>query len=294
MTDAPFVRTHPADLPPGEIGLAEALRALTGVRAMLVSAGRTELQGARAMYTGNHPIDVNRLLDEVRLGPTKPGSFQFTFRVNIAPPAQQALLPDSGRNADPLARRTLERLFRSVSAAWEAVAAVQQGRDYSVFDEVIEAGVSANLCRGLGDLGGAGRRQPFEIGFRWARAVRSVLPPATVQFTAGAGVVIHEAAKQLEQLAAGGRARITGLIESLHDEPQGDDRWRVQVRGELTADRGELDTRRPVWVRLDAAGYQRAIDAHREHRRVQAEGELRLVRRRVELFPGVDGLAVLP
>jgi hypothetical protein len=169
---------------------------------------------------------------------------------------------------------------------------VQGGGDFSAFDETVADGVSANLCRGLSDLSGLQRRQPFEIGFRWARGLPSGLAPATVTFPESSGVVLFEAAKQLERLAAGGEAVITGVIESLHDEPFGSDRWRVRVRGELVVEEGEVDPRRPVWVRLGSSDYQQAIEAHREHRAVRARGRLELAPRRVELFPHPAGFEV--
>jgi hypothetical protein len=170
---------------------------------------------------------------------------------------------------------------------------VRAGGDFSAFDETVAEGVSANLCRGLSDLAGLQRRQPFEVGFRWAHAVPSDLASASIAFPEGAGAVVFDAAKQLERLSAGGEAHITGVIESLHDEPFGSDRWRVRVRGDLVTDDGVVDSRRPVWVRLRSSDYQQAIEAHREHRPVRAQGRLELVQRRVELLPDLDGFQII-
>lgn len=283
--DTPYVRTFPADLPSGEIRLTEAIQTLDGVRGVLAAAGRAELDGVRATYSGNNPAELTRLLREIRLGPSRPGSYVFTLRADVAAPP--ALF-----DPEPLARRTLKRLFRGVTVAYEATSVARDGNDYSAFDGVVDDGLSVNMCRGLADLGGLGRRQPFEIGFRWARASPSGLPTRSIRFDHGDGVVLHDAARQLEQLAAGGQAQITGLIESLHDEPRGNDRRRIQVRGQLSTDAG-LDPARPVWVRLDAAGYDRALDAHRQGRPVRAHGRLQLVQRRVELHPSSDGFEAL-
>jgi hypothetical protein len=286
--DMPFVRTFPAGLPSGEIRLAEAIQTLDGVRGVLVAAGRAELEGVRATYSGTNPAELAQMLREVRLGPSKPGSYLFTLRANVATPSQHALVDDP----EPLARRTLKRLFRGVSVAYEAATAARDRNDYTAFDGVVADGLSVNMCQGLADLGGLGRRQPFEIGFRWARASPSGLPAGTIRFQHGDGIVLKDAARQLEQLAAGGQAQITGLIESLHDEPRGNDRRRIQVRGQLSTD-ADLDPSRPVWVRLDAAGYDRALDAHRQRRPVRARGRLQLIQRRVELHPGSDGFETL-
>ena len=287
--DTPYVRTFPADLPSGEIRLAEAIQTLGGVRGVLLAAGRAELEGDRVTYSGKNPPELTKLLREIRLGPTKSGSYTFTLRADVATPPRQADLLAFEQAApvspEPLARGTLKRLFRGATIAHQAASVARDRNDYSAFDGVVEDGLSVNMCRGLADLGGLGRQQPFEIGFRWARAVPSGLPTGSIQFGHGDGVVLNDAARQLEQLAAGGQAQITGLIEGLHDEPAVNDRWRVQVRGQLTTDHDSLDPARAVWIRLDAAGYERALDAHRQGRPVRAQGRLQLIRRRVELHP---------
>jgi hypothetical protein len=288
-TDAPFFRTFPADLPSGYIGFTAGLRALQGVRAVLDAAGRAEIEGTRATFGGSRPPAVGSLLEQVQLGPSKRGSYVLTLRVPVEQPAQSELWSQDA----PLARRTLIRLLRAITAAYAATMDVRGGGDFSAFDETVAEGVSANLCRGLSDLAGLQRRQPFEIGFRWARSVPSDLEPASITFPEGAGAVVFEAAKQLERLSAGGQAHITGVIESLHDEPFGSDRRRVRVRGELVTDDRVVDSRRPVWVRLRSSEYQQAIEAHREHRPVRAQGKLELVQRRVELFPDPDGFQIV-
>jgi hypothetical protein len=63
---------------------------------------------------------------------------------------------------DTLARRSGLRLFQAVEAAHGAVTA---GADnVAAFEEAVGAGVSANLCEVLSDLGGNAREMPFEVG----------------------------------------------------------------------------------------------------------------------------------
>jgi hypothetical protein len=79
---------------------------------------------------------------------------------------------------------------------------------------------------------------------------------------------------------------VTGVVEGLHDDAAGDDRWRIKVRGELTTEHLER-SRRAVWVRLeDQAAYDRAFIAQREQRVITMEGELSSTTGRVELVPG--------
>ncbi|MFD9204184.1 hypothetical protein ACFWDP_38720, partial [Streptomyces anthocyanicus] len=79
---------------------------------------------------------------------------------------------------------------------------------------------------------------------------------------------------------------ISGVVEGLHDDSSGNDRWRIKVRGELRTEHTEL-VRRAVWVRLpDQISYDRAITAHRERRVITVMGELSSTTGRVELVPG--------
>lgn len=65
---------------------------------------------------------------------------------------------------------------------------------------------------------------------------------------------------------------MTGVVESLHDQPIRDDRWRIRVRGEVSGVKGN---RRVLWVRLTGQdAYRAAIAAHQEQHRVRARGAL--------------------
>jgi hypothetical protein len=110
-----------------------------------------------------------------------------------------------------------------------AVVPAAESSELAAFDSTVTAGVSAELCEALSGLAGPRRGQPFEIGFRCARGMRSELPPATVRLPEGAGVVLRAAAARLRQLNVSGEATLTGMVEDLHDDPPGGgDRWRIK------------------------------------------------------------------
>lgn len=288
MMDSQSVRTFPRDQPSGYVSLAAGVRALAGIRSLVAVAARAELEGRRFAYRGNHPPEVNTLLGVVQLGPTKPGSYIFTLRVPAEPAGQQML-----DTADSLPRLSTLRLFHAVTAAHRATADVGARGDLAAFDDTVAAGVSANLCEALSDLGGPHQQQPFEISFRWARGLPADVPATTVAFGAESGTVLRSAAKRLWQLDSAGPASITGLVESLHDDPHTDDRWRIRVRGEVVTSAGRIRERRTVWLRLSPADYQRAVEAHLARRAVRARGALVPTGRRVEVVVEADGFDVL-
>ena len=272
LVDVQSYRTFPTGLPTGLTTLDDGARALEGVRDALVAAARVVVQGPHGAFRGNSPRLVDDLSTQAQLGPTRPGSYVFSIRV---PVGRQARAWDGA----PFGRRVLQQMHDALVAVRTAAGAA----DPAAFDDVVTAGVSANLCTALSKLAGRQRRQPFEVGFRWARALPTGLTATTVRFPQGTAPMLDAAAERLRHHGASGAATVRGMVESLHDDPPGEDRWRVKVRGSLVTARSE-GTNRTVWVRLgDQVTYDLAISAHRRRAPVSAEGELTSVRGRVEL-----------
>jgi hypothetical protein len=291
LVDTQSYRTFPDDLPSGLTTVAGGLRALQGVRDVLVASARTVLEGPHLAFRGSAPRSAADLLRLAQLGPSLPGSYVLTVRVPVDEP--ESLFTA----APPFGRRVLVQMHDAVAAVRDAVAASGEGRDLAVFDDTVTAGVSADLCSALSDLAGTTRRQPFDVAFRWARGRPAQRPPMTMTFGAESGALIRSAAERLRRLEVSGPATITGVIESLHDDPPGRDRWRIRVRGDLirgTATGQPDGSRRSIWVRLGGQQeYDQAIAAHRTRQTIRAAGELATVDGRIELLVSHDAFAVL-
>ncbi len=259
--------------PDGGSGLAEARSVLEGAHEVLGAAARAVIEGPRPVFEGAHPKEVRDLLAGVGL--SGPAGGPLTLRVPL-------------EGEDPLGRRVLVLLQDAVLHARDAVATAGATGDLGAFDGVVAAGVSAELCAGLARFAGNGGGSSFETGFRWARSFPADLEPRAVAFEEGAGALLRRAGFRLRRLRFSGRASVTGAIGSLYDNGA-QDRFRVQIVGEIEAD-GEAGARRSLWVRLpDGAAYDQAIAAHREGARVRAEGTLTAVSGRPELIAGHAG-----
>ena len=287
---APFAdtlscRTFPDDQPAGFTSLPAGLRGLHGVRDLVCAAARTVVEGPLSAFPGGTPPEVGELLHRVQLGPARPGSYVLTVRV----PLDER--PDG--TPAPLGRRVSRQLYAAVAAARSASVRAADDHELVAFDDAVDEGVSANLCDALSGLAGGERRQPFEVSFRWGRGIASEVPARTVQFPSGAGAVLSAAATRLRRAGAAGDAAVAGVVESLYDQAQGTDRWRVKVRGELTSRAGTAPAR-TVWVRLDGQEpYDLAIAAHQEKRRVRARAALTARRGRTELIVSGGGFSML-
>jgi hypothetical protein len=273
FTDIQLYRTFASGLPDGTGSLLAGVQALHGVRDLFSAAARTIVEGPMPVFPGGPPRPVSELLQEVQLGPGRADGAVFTVRVPVGRPP----------GAEPLTGRQVARqLYEAVAAAHTATAEEAES-GLAAFDGAVTAGVSANLCTALSELAGSQRQQPFEVAFRWGRGLATDLPASTWHFGAGTGRVIRAAATHLRQLGVSGTASVTGLVESLHDQPPGPDRWRVKIRAGLSDTGGPAN--RTSWVRFDGpAAYDQAIAAHRAGQLVRAVGELAVSDGRVELL----------
>lgn len=289
--DIQSYKTHPDNLPRGMTTLAAGVKALEGVRDTLWSAARAVVEGPHTSFAGKAPTVVRDLLERVQLAPARTGSYVIAVRVPLHA-TQRAAAParsdDIGRAEDesPLARQVTEQMHDAVLAASAAVSAP----GLEAFDDTITAGVSSSLCFALSRLAGADLQRPFEVEYRWAPALRADVPSSRVAFPGGSGEVLRRAGRRLQHFTVSGEATVTGLIHSLVDDAAKGDRWRVNVRGDLTTDRS-AGSRRSVWVRLvTQAAYDGAVAAHLAQQPVTATGPLASVAHRVELHPDPSGL----
>jgi hypothetical protein len=275
--DRQYFRTFAPGHDPGYTSLISGVQTFNAVRSLLDVAARTVVQGPHSAFVGKAPTVLRQMLRVAELGPTRIGSYVVEMRLAVGPFASDG--PGEPVNG----RDVVAQMLESVAAAQAAVMAGTP----TAFDAAVTSGVSANLCHALSDLCGAERRDAFEIMFRWARSVPlDGTPTHVIPFPAGSGPLLRTASGRLRNLVASGPATVAGLVESLHDDAAGADRWRIKVRGELRTDLTDRG-RRAIWVRLaDQSAYDRAISAHQEHRTVRLSGELTSRNRRVELIPG--------
>ncbi|WP_036571530.1 hypothetical protein [Nocardia sp. BMG51109] len=263
--DQHWYRTFTTGLPSGFTTLRAGLNALRGVMAVFSAAARSVVEGPHFTFSGEAPETVGALVDRVELAPTRAGSYIFPVRVPLVD--------------DPeLARKVSTQLLDATIAVRDAALSGSP----AAFDGTVSAGVSAELCEGMLGLAGAKGGEPFEIGFRWARGLPTDLPSTTVVFPEGSAEIISAAADRLRRHGPSGEVTVTGIVESLHDQPAHADRWRIRVRGEVSGAKGN---RRVLWVRLMGQdSYHAAITAHRERHRIRARGVLSETGARAELI----------
>jgi hypothetical protein len=269
MVDTQFFRLHPY-APTGTIPLPAGVKAAQGILNLMKTAATVTERGTRVLVEGRRSQRVDSFLHTVLLGSAVPGSYVLTSKVPTDAVGMQELdILDDARAFS--GRAIVEHLHVALEAARAAAQRVLHDRDeLDTFYSAAEQGVTPNLCRALGDLGGEQRDRPFEVGFSWARGMPGPEPVPEIEFTEAMPSILVRAGDELEVLARDGTARISGVITDLHDE--GIEPSRIKIRGELQAPGQARFPRRSIWVTLSDADYSVAIEAHRRRLQVEAVG----------------------
>jgi hypothetical protein len=269
MVDTQFFRLHP-DAPTGSIPLPAGVKAAQSILNLMKTAATVTERGTRVLLEGRRSQRVDSFLHTVLLGSAVPGSYVLTSKVPTEVVGMQELdILDDSREFS--GRAIVEHLHTALEAAQSAAHRVLRDRDeLDTFYSAAEQGVTPNLCRALGDLGGEQRDCPFEVGFSWARGAPGPDPVPEIEFTDAMPGILVRAGDELEALARDGIARIAGVITDLHDE--GIEPSRIKIRGELQAPGQARFPRRSIWVTLSDAAYNVAIEAHRRRQQVEAVG----------------------
>ena len=266
MVDTQFFRTQP-NTPSGTISLPSGVKVVQGVHHLIGTAARTAEGGPRPLFEGRMSSQVESLLHRVLLGAARPGSYVLTARMPVTggQPPQLALfdeLETSGGQDELNGREVILTLERATRAAWKAASLVTSAQArFEVFDEYIDEGVSANLCKALGELGGHTRDRPVDIGFTWARGLPGPDSGSPLSFSGSMVSVLAQAGTELENMAKSGEAQITGQVETLNLSPG--EPPRIKVVGQVRAENQTI-TRRALWIIVSAAQYDEAITAQRE------------------------------
>lgn len=271
-TDTQYYRTYP-DAPSGTTPLLAGRRAVLSIETLLQAAAETVETRPRLLISGRRSGLVERFLQRVMLGAAAPGSYILSTRVPITVLRPEGLDGTAEFSGRAVGRQLRGALVAARDGARQVIEDSHQGLSspLAVFSDRMEAGVSANLCRALGDLGGTHRDRPFDVGFAWARAEPERADQEPVRFTGEMAAVLWSTGKLLEELVKNSQARITGVIKDLRRRPHG---YQARVEGSLQVEGGELSDRNALWVALDDDQHQQAIQAYREQSAVVIQGQL--------------------
>jgi hypothetical protein len=256
---------------PGEVPIEDGRNLFGGARDMMWAAACAAVQ-PRAFFGPRAPAAAMNYLDGVRLGQTEPGSYVVTVISDVAPPAQQALVADEAAYMDvPFERQVTTRLVEALSATHAAATQVltEQASVSESFEDVVDQGVSANLCAAIRQIGEEQVAANVDVSVHWA----SSRPPTTsreprIAFEPSTLPVLEEAVSALRQLGPFEDELVEGFVIRLNRGKE------EEAIGSIVIEGLAQGTIRNVHVELPDEQYHLAITAHDERRPVRIRGTL--------------------
>ena len=271
--DRDVVRVQAGESEDGSVTLSDGVDLIGGAREMLLAAA-CSLGKPKPVYRAGANRDAADLLKGVRLGQTDHGSFVVTLLTPVVPPPMPALFPDvSDRNA-PIERRLTLRLMDALTAVRKAAERTAAG-DEGAFAEVVEGGVSANLCEALVRI-----IEPFptlDVNVSWARTRPVTSPRPVVRFGRTDAPLLREAARSFRERAPRPDVRLIGYVGLLRRGETEDD---GTIRLVASIDGQRLS----VTAVLEQKDYERAVQAHKEQVPVVLAGDLERMGQRWRLL----------
>ncbi len=164
LADSDLVRLRlPRGSPDDTVSLTDGAAVLEESRNLLLAAA-CSAERPRRMYRAGRNKRAALYLRGVRLGHSERGSYVINLLSPVAPSLREdgLLLPK-----DPFERRVTRTLASGLRASRQVVDGVNRGSaGLKEFEDRVEQGISANLCRSVARLIEAG--DGLEIGLSWA------------------------------------------------------------------------------------------------------------------------------
>lgn len=260
----------PAD---GSVRLDIGLRFLQAVQEIVVAAAKASSELKLPQYAQRNRHLAEEYLETARLGQTEKGSFVVTVLSRLpeveAPEdlGEQRLFEAA---AEPPQRRTNLMVVESVAAAQSASEYFAQTRDFSIFREAVESGVSAELCQAAKGL--LALDADVEVSLSLATDVAaSRTGPTVVRLSRDSFDALDHAVREFRSSDPVPGVRVVGVVEDLHRSTLSDGAGTVALRVLDNSSNLEMNKLR---LRLEPHEYDEAIEAHRQNRVIRVVGSI--------------------
>ncbi|MBX2982167.1 MAG: hypothetical protein KF843_05830 [Flavobacteriales bacterium] len=257
----------------GTLPMEDGTNAFREVRNLFLAAACSAVS-PKPIYTKRKFQQAMDYVRGARLGQTQRGSYVITVYSPVLddlPTSPQASLDldIEGDEPVPFGRRTVSILNEALALANEGIASMAKGRKQDV-EELVQRGVSVNLCEAVNALNIYGGGTGIELSTTWSRVIE---PPKGVknmhQFSSDAGSWLTKLANSvrsksdtLEDVSVRGAVR---MLDSEKPKRYG----KIKIIGTVE------DKSATIEVNLDGEDYLQAIVAHKAERQVELSGDLK-------------------
>ena len=272
--DRDVIRMRAADSDDGTVSMNEGVDFVRGAGDIVLAAACSYYK-PQPLFRAGANKEARAYLRQMRLGQTDQGSYVVTLLSPVVPPPMQLTLDLSPEELpdDAEERRITKHLAGSLKAARQAIEGTVGGES-DAFAEVVENGVSANLCEALDRM-----IMPFstmDVSFVWARTRPMPKAREVIRFSNDDAPILREAARAFRKRGPRHDESLVGFVNILNrteDQEEGKIRLKAEIDGQMHA----------VNATLDQSDYERAIQAHTAQATVIAEGDLERVGQRWNL-----------
>jgi hypothetical protein len=263
------IRIDDPEMTDGTLPMEEHALVAQKVRDMLLAAACSALQ-LRPVWHSRKPSQAVDQVRRLRIGQTERGSYVITVISRVSPelhlPEQQGELYGS---EPPYERKVTQMLASSLATLDRASSAAALTQDFTIFDESVQHGVSANLCDAVAGLGGENdRNRNLEFTFSWspARPIEQRVP-SRIRMTSDRIPIIREASRIMKDRSPHEDYELEGAVVKL-ERSEGQQLGKVTVIGPVDGKPHR------VTMELSEPQYALAIQAHQQQQPIHCVGTL--------------------
>ncbi len=250
-----------AEQPP--LSLRRSASMLKDAYDMLAASARAA-EKPRPAYRGKISSDVADYLDNVRPMPSHYQGYALTLHSPV--PVGFGRQEDFGDDFNPpFSRLATSKLAQGLGHASTAIEQVVADDSLEPFRQVVDYGVSANLCDSLAELAKKGRG--IEIELTWAGVRPANVPNSHFQFSSTSADILVEAAKSFRLNEPSLDERIVAQVVRLEREPR-------EFDGRATVLYVRDD--RPIRLQavFEASSYNTVIRAFEQRDPISVDGDI--------------------
>jgi len=266
-SDVVRIRLSSSTVDDGSIPMENGVRLVEQAYDLVFAAACAAVQ-PRPVYQTRKPPQAVDYMKKVKLGQTERGSYVLTIH-SIVPPHLQVQSEQGLPNyEEPFERQAMLKLASALAAVRGAAEQAGTEGDLQPFTEVIDQGVSANLCDAIAKLVADSEAQSLNVSFSW-----SPVRPAPSDII-NRVIIASDFVPIIEEAARIFRARTP--LDNF--EIRG---WVVKLERNDTSQPGratiaaEVEGRvRKIQIELDGSDYDSVVEAHKEGQLIVCNGDL--------------------